>query len=56
MDSDEEETDSELGRPLFDANASRSNTNESPPALSAMPRAVQAAQDRDAEDVWAELG
>ena len=62
---DEEDVASELGRPLirsdvvFDAedgqqpprtNVQRAN------ALSEMPRAAQAAQERDAEDMWAELG
>ncbi|KAJ7786524.1 hypothetical protein B0H16DRAFT_1490752 [Mycena metata] len=48
----EEEEEEELSRPLirdpvlFDAR----------PATTAMPRAEQAALDRDAEDVWAELG
>jgi len=52
IESDEEEA--ELGRPLvrnpvvFDA--------DQPRPLSEMPLAAQALENRDAEDVWAELG
>lgn len=52
----EEESD-ELGRPLihnpvvFDA-----SEEVRPSRMTPMPRAVQAAQERDTEDVWAELG
>jgi hypothetical protein len=55
---DDEEDDDELGRPLindgvlFDATSRHPTSN----AASPMPRAVQAAQDRGTEDVWAELG
>ncbi|KAF8665295.1 hypothetical protein AX16_000316 [Volvariella volvacea WC 439] len=54
MDSDEE--DSDVARPLvqnpvlFDAESQR------PGGFSGMPYAAQAIRDRDAEDVWAELG
>ena len=50
--------ENELGRPLirdgvlFDA----TNRNPTSNAASPMPRAVQAAQERGTEDVWAELG
>lgn len=37
---------------VFDANEEQ----RAPAAATPMPRAVQAAQDRDAEDMWAELG
>lgn len=56
-----EEEGEELGRPLirnpvvFDA----AEDQPTPPArkpMTAMPHAVQAVQDRDAQDVWAELG
>jgi hypothetical protein len=47
-----DEPASELVRPLiFDA-----EQEQRPSAMTPMPRAVQAVQDRDAEDVWAELG
>ena len=55
---EEDEEEGELGRPLirdgvlFDA-SSRNPTSD---AASPMPRAVQAAQERGTEDVWAELG
>ena len=65
---DEEDAAAELGRPLirsdvvFDAAAP--DEQQQPPrtnvqsanALPEMPRAAQAAQERDAEDMWAELG
>ncbi|THH33125.1 hypothetical protein EUX98_g1070 [Antrodiella citrinella] len=58
MEGDEEDGD-ELGRPLirnpvvFDAAADE----QAPRApMSAMPRAAQAIEERDTEDVWAELG
>ncbi|KAK0455992.1 hypothetical protein EV421DRAFT_1749815 [Armillaria borealis] len=60
IDSDEEE-DTELGRPLvrnpvlFDAGSGQ-RPQGSNSAMSAMPRAAEAARDRDTEDVWAELG
>lgn len=50
----------ELGRPLindpvvvFDANEEQRQPR---PAMTPMPRAAQAIAERDAEDVWAELG
>ncbi|CAA7265944.1 unnamed protein product [Cyclocybe aegerita] len=58
MESDEEH-DEELSRPLvrnsvlFDAENERRPQRFTP---TPMPRAAQAARDRDAEDVWAELG
>ncbi|SJL06260.1 uncharacterized protein ARMOST_09596 [Armillaria ostoyae] len=60
IDSDEEE-DAELGRPLvrnpvlFDAGSGQ-RPQGSNSTMSAMPRAAEAARDRDTEDVWAELG
>ena len=54
----EDESD-ELGRPLmrdqvvFDAAEEQRRTRA---AMSHMPRAAQAVQERDAEDMWAELG
>lgn len=58
LDLDSEDDDSELGRPLvrnpvlFDAGAEQRPTG----AHTEMPHAVQAVHDRDAQDVWAELG
>lgn len=60
MESDEDE-DPELGRPLvrnpvlFDAGTGQRPQPERGP-MSAMPRAAEAARNRDEEDVWAELG
>jgi len=54
----EDEGDTELNRPLvrnsvlFDAQ----NEGRREQAFTDMPRAAQAVRDRDAEDVWAELG
>ncbi|KIP10137.1 hypothetical protein PHLGIDRAFT_34074 [Phlebiopsis gigantea 11061_1 CR5-6] len=54
----EEDPSDELGRPLirsdvvFDAN----EEVRRPTTMTPMPRAAQAAQERDTEDVWAELG
>ena len=54
-----EDPSDELGRPLirdnvvFDANE---ESQTRPAAMTPMPRAVQALQERDTEDVWAELG
>jgi len=54
----EDDDENELGRPairdgvLFDA-TSRNPTSD---AASPMPRAIQSVQERNAEDVWAELG
>ena len=65
---DEEDAAAELGRPLMRSDvvfdAADEQPQQQPPrtnvqratALSQMPRAAQAAQDRDAEDMWAELG
>jgi len=58
IDIEDDDDENELGRPLirdgvlFDA-TSRNPTSD---AASPMPLAVQAAQERGAEDVWAELG
>ncbi|KAI0931693.1 hypothetical protein AcW1_000974 [Taiwanofungus camphoratus] len=60
IDMEDEEESDELGRPLirnsvvFDAGEER--TPEPRRAMSDMPRAAQAVQERDTEDVWAELG
>ena len=57
MEGDDDSSD-ELGRPLirsdvvFDAN----EEVRRPTTMTPMPRAAQAAQERDTEDVWAELG
>ena len=61
IDAGEDEED-ELGRrPLirdnavvFDASQDQRNAPRAP--MSDMPRAVQAAQERDEEDMWASLG
>jgi len=58
IDIEDDDEESELGRPLirdgvlFDA-TSRNPTSD---AASPMPRAAQAVQERGVEDVWAELG
>jgi hypothetical protein len=41
---------------LFDAGAEQTRSGQYKMDPTDMPRAVQAARDRDAEDVWAELG
>ena len=47
-----EEPAGDLRRPLiFDAEQEQRNA-----AMTPMPRAAQAVQDRDAEDMWAEIG
>lgn len=57
IDMEGDDSTDDLARPLirsdvlFDA-----NREARPAAMTPMPRAVQAVQDRDAEDVWAELG
>ncbi|KAI0347747.1 hypothetical protein BDW22DRAFT_1403939 [Trametopsis cervina] len=52
MEGEDSADDRELNRPLiFDA-----EQEQRPAAMTPMPRAVQAVQDRDAEDVWAEIG
>jgi len=62
LDDESEDDDAELGRPLvrspvlFDAGAEQTPSGQHPESLTDMPRAVQAVHDRDAEDVWAELG
>ncbi|KAJ3531584.1 hypothetical protein NM688_g7553 [Phlebia brevispora] len=58
IDMEAEDPADELGRPLIhDAVVFDSNEEQQPPAaMTPMPRAAQAAQERDAEDVWAELG
>ncbi|KAI0082107.1 hypothetical protein K474DRAFT_1703126 [Panus rudis PR-1116 ss-1] len=59
IDMEGEEEGDELGRPLirddvvFDA-AAEQRATQGP--MTAMPRAAQAIQERDTEDVWAELG
>ncbi|KAF9481672.1 hypothetical protein BDN70DRAFT_905121 [Pholiota conissans] len=59
----EDDADADLNRPLvpnsvlFDAeNDRRREEQQRRQQLSNMPRAAQAARDRDTEDVWAELG
>jgi len=58
----EDEDDAELGRPLvrspvlFDAGVEQTPLDQQTENFTDMPRAVQAVHDRDAEDVWAELG
>jgi len=58
IDIEGDDDENELGRPLirdgvlFDAPDRHPTSN----AASPMPRAVQAAQERGTEDVWAELG
>lgn len=62
VEEEEDEEDAELGRPLvrnsvlFDAGAEQTRSGQYKVDPTDMPRAVQAARDRDAEDVWAELG
>ena len=59
LDLEDEEDAGELARPLirsdvvFDAGDEPSRTQRAP--MSDMPRAVQAAQERDQEDLWAEM-
>ena len=58
IDIEDDDDENELGRPLirddvlFDATSRNPTSN----AASPMPRAVQSAQERGTEDVWAELG
>ncbi|KAI0801109.1 hypothetical protein C8Q74DRAFT_1240336 [Fomes fomentarius] len=60
IDMEDEEDAGELGRPLmrsdvvFDAGDEPPARNQRAP-MSDMPRAVQAAQERDQEDLWAEM-
>lgn len=57
IDMEGEDPGDELGRPLIrDAVVFDANEEQRPAAMTPMPRAQQALQDRDAEDVWAELG
>ena len=52
IDMEGEEPAGDLRRPLiFDAEQEQRNA-----AMTPMPRAAQAVQDRDAEDMWAEIG
>ncbi|KAI0785011.1 hypothetical protein C8Q75DRAFT_809555 [Abortiporus biennis] len=52
IDMDAEDESDELGRPLiFDANEERRTATTTP-----MPRLAQAIEERDTQDVWAELG
>lgn len=54
---EDEDPSDELGRPLInDSVVFDANETPRPAAMTPMPRAAQAAQDRDAEDVWAEIG
>ena len=57
---DEEPSSDELGRPLIHNPVVFDAGDEQPAQpralLSEMPRAVQAARERDDEDLWAELG
>ena len=58
---EDEEDAGELGRPLmrsdvvFDAGGEEQPRNPRPPMHTDMPRAVQAAQERDDEDLWAAI-
>lgn len=58
----EDDADAELNRPLvpnsvlFDAENDRRREEQRQREFANMPRAAQAARDRDTEDVWAELG
>jgi len=58
LDLEDEDEDAELGRPLmqdsvvFDAQGEE----ERRAGMTNMPRAAQAILERDAEDVWAEIG
>lgn len=58
IDIEDDEEEGELGRPLINDAVLFDATNRHPTsnAASPMPRAVQAAQERGVEDVWAELG
>ncbi|KAI0778341.1 hypothetical protein BD413DRAFT_601122 [Trametes elegans] len=58
LDIDMEDEDEELGRPLIRSDVVFDASDDQAPRapLSEMPRAVQAAQERDTEDMWAELG
>lgn len=59
LDIDMEDEDEELGRPLIrsDVVFDAEDSTRAPRApMTAMPHAVQAAQNRDMEDVWAEIG
>ncbi|KAH7886143.1 hypothetical protein F5I97DRAFT_1829979 [Phlebopus sp. FC_14] len=57
LDLEDEDEDAELGRPLVQDSVLFDARDEGRPrGVTDMPRAVQAVRDRDAEDVWAELG
>ena len=60
IDMEGDDSSDELGRPLirdnvlFDANEQQ--PAQRPAAMTPMPRAAQAVQNRDEEDMWASLG
>jgi hypothetical protein len=58
IDIEDGDDENELGRPLISDGVLFDATDRNPTsnAASPMPRAVQAQEVRDAEDVWAELG
>ena len=58
IDMEDEEDAGELGRPLMRSDVVFDSGDEPGPRapMTDMPRAVQAAQERDEEDVWASLG
>jgi hypothetical protein len=57
LDLEDEDEDAELGQPLVDEQVLfDAQENTQPGRMSDMPRAVQAARERDQQDVWAELG
>ena len=57
MEGDDDSSD-ELGRPLIRSDVVFDASEEAmrPTTMTPMPRAAQAVQERDTEDVWAELG
>lgn len=57
IDMEGEEDSDELGRPLIRSDVVFDADGEARPAhTTSMPRAAQAVQERDTEDMWAELG
>ncbi|KAJ6575321.1 hypothetical protein B0H19DRAFT_1128159 [Mycena capillaripes] len=56
LEIESEEEEEELQRPLIRDPVVFDSEAGTPPRLSAMPRAEQAVHDRDAQDVWAEMG
>lgn len=58
IDMEDEEDAAELARPLMRSDVVFDAVEERPQrtAVTDMPRAVQAAQERDEEDMWASLG